>query len=92
MFFDETGGKVRYQYGKGRAEEEWMDYLSASTCAVGTADRCIAQAGLEFIARITSHIPDKGQVMIRYYLTKEQLRKFLASFVLCRCTPQQWRR
>lgn len=22
---------------------------------------------LEFIARITSHIPDKGQVMIRYY-------------------------
>jgi len=48
MFFDETGGKVRYQYGKGRAEEEWMDYL-------------------EFIARVTSHIPDKGQVMIRYY-------------------------
>ena len=22
---------------------------------------------LEFIARVTSHIPDKGQVMIRYY-------------------------
>ena len=21
----------------------------------------------EFIARVTSHIPDKGQVMIRYY-------------------------
>jgi hypothetical protein len=48
LFFDETGGKVRYQYGKGRAEEEWMDYL-------------------EFIARVTSHIPDKGQVMVRYY-------------------------
>ena len=34
-----------------------MDYLSA----------CNAQAGLEFMARVTSHIPDKGQVMIRYY-------------------------
>jgi len=22
---------------------------------------------LEFIVRVTSHIPDKGQVMIRYY-------------------------
>ncbi len=22
---------------------------------------------LEFIARVTSHIPEKGQVMIRYY-------------------------
>ena len=22
---------------------------------------------LDFIARVTSHIPDKGQVMIRYY-------------------------
>ncbi|MBE3124690.1 MAG: transposase [Acidobacteria bacterium] len=22
---------------------------------------------LEFIARVTSHIPDKGQVMMRYY-------------------------
>lgn len=22
---------------------------------------------LEFIARVTSHIPDKGQVMVRYY-------------------------
>ena len=22
---------------------------------------------LEFIARVTSHIPDKGQVMIRYF-------------------------
>ncbi len=48
LSFDETEGKVSYQYGKGRAEEEQMDYL-------------------EFIARVTSHIPDKGQVMIRYY-------------------------
>jgi len=24
-------------------------------------------ASLEFIARVTSHIPDKGQVMVRYY-------------------------
>jgi hypothetical protein len=24
---------------------------------------------LEFIARATSHIPDKGQVMVRYYLS-----------------------
>jgi hypothetical protein len=22
---------------------------------------------LEFIARVTSHVPDKGQVMVRYY-------------------------
>ncbi|TRZ84130.1 hypothetical protein D4R89_13850 [bacterium] len=22
---------------------------------------------MEFIARVTSHIPDKGQVMVRYY-------------------------
>jgi len=22
---------------------------------------------LEFIARVTSHIPDKGQLMVRYY-------------------------
>jgi hypothetical protein len=48
LSFDETEGKVSYQYGKGRAEEEQTDYL-------------------EFIARVTSHIPDKGQVMIRYY-------------------------
>ena len=46
--FDETGGRVSYQWGKGRVKEEKMDYL-------------------EFIARVTSHIPDKGQVMIRYY-------------------------
>jgi hypothetical protein len=45
---DETEGKVSYQYGKGRAEEEQMDYL-------------------EFIARVTSHISDKDQVMIHYY-------------------------
>ncbi len=43
-----VAGKVSYQYGKGRVEEEQMDCL-------------------EFIARVTSHIPDKGQVMIRYY-------------------------
>jgi len=29
---------------------------------------------LEFIARVTSHVPDKGQVMIRYY-------------GLCQCPP-----
>lgn len=52
-----TEGKVSYQYGNARAEEEQMDYLSA----------CNAQAGLEFIARVTSHIPDKGQVTVRYY-------------------------
>jgi len=26
-----------------------------------------AGTSLEFIARVTSHIPDKGQVMVRYY-------------------------
>jgi hypothetical protein len=48
LFFDETGGKVRYQHSRHGSQEEQMDYL-------------------EFIARVTSHIPDKGQVMIRYY-------------------------
>jgi len=48
LSFDETEGKVSYQYGNARAEEERMDYL-------------------EFIARVTSHIPDKGQVTVRYY-------------------------
>jgi hypothetical protein len=48
LFFDETGGKVRYQYSRHGSKEESMDYL-------------------EFIARVTSHIPDKGQVMVRYY-------------------------
>jgi len=48
LSFDETGGKVRYQYSRHGLQEESMDYL-------------------EFIARVTSHIPDKGQVMVRYY-------------------------
>ena len=48
LFFDETAGKVRYQYSKDGSQEESMDYL-------------------ELIARVTSHIPDKGQVMVRYY-------------------------
>jgi hypothetical protein len=48
LCFDETGGKVRYQYSRHGSQEEAMDYL-------------------EFIARVTSHIPDKGQVMVRYY-------------------------
>jgi len=48
LSFDETEGRLLYQYDKGKLEPERMDYL-------------------EFIARVTSHIPDKGQVMIRYY-------------------------
>ena len=48
LSFDETEGRLLYQYDKGKLETERMDYL-------------------EFIARVTSHIPDKGQVMIRYY-------------------------
>jgi ribosomal protein S27E len=48
LFFDETAGRVRYQYCRHGSQEESLDYL-------------------EFIARVTSHIPDKGQVMIRYY-------------------------
>jgi len=28
---------------------------------------------LDFIARVTSHIPDKGQVMIRYFYNTERL-------------------
>ena len=30
---------------------------------------------LEFIARVTSHISDKGQVMIRYYVLCKALHK-----------------
>jgi hypothetical protein len=48
LSFDETQGKVIYQYGKTDDDRVEMDYL-------------------EFIARVTAHIPDKGQVMIRYY-------------------------
>jgi hypothetical protein len=48
LLFDESGGKVRYQYSRHGSQEESLDYL-------------------EFIARVTSHIPDKGQVMVRYY-------------------------
>jgi len=48
LLFDETAGKICYQYSRHGLQEESMDYL-------------------EFIARVTSHIPDKGQVMIRYY-------------------------
>jgi hypothetical protein len=48
LFFDETAGKVCYQYSRHGSQEESMDYL-------------------EFIARVTSHIPDMAQVMIRYY-------------------------
>jgi hypothetical protein len=32
----------------------------------GDADR-VEMDYLDFIARVTAHIPDKGQVMIRYY-------------------------
>jgi len=36
---------------------------------------------LEFIARVTSHIPDKGQVMIRYYgLCKALHKPYYAEF------------
>ncbi len=48
LSFDETEGRLLYQYDKGNLELERRDYL-------------------EFIARVTSHIPDKDQVMIRYY-------------------------
>jgi len=39
---------------------------------------------LEFIARVTSHIPDKGQVMVRYYglysnAHRGKIRKNMAS-------------
>jgi hypothetical protein len=48
LFFDETVGKVRYQYSRHGSQEEQIDYL-------------------EFIARVTSQIPNKGQVMVRNY-------------------------
>jgi len=36
---------------------------------------------LEFIARVTSHIPDKGQVMVRYYgLCKALHKPYYAEF------------
>jgi len=65
LFFDETAGKIRYQYSRHGSQEETMDYL-------------------EFIARVTSHIPDKGQVMVRYYglysnAHRGKIRKNMAS-------------
>jgi len=36
---------------------------------------------MEFIARVTSHIPDKGQVMVRYYgLCKALHNPYYAEF------------
>ena len=43
LSFDETEGKVSYQYGKDSSELERMDYV-------------------EFIARVTSHIPVKARL------------------------------
>ena len=58
LSFDESEGKVRYQYDKHDSEEELMDYL-------------------EFIARVTSHIPDKGQMIVRYFgLCKAQHKPY----------------
>ena len=42
LFFDDAGGKIRYQYSRLSSQEESMDYT-------------------EFIARVTSHIPDKSK-------------------------------
>ena len=62
LFFDESKGKVRYQYDKHGSQEELMDYL-------------------EFIARVNSHIPDKSQVMVRYYgLCKALHKPYYAEF------------
>jgi len=56
-------GQVLYQYGKHSAERESMDY----PCFRREKPLIKSGASLEFIARVTSHIPDKGQVMVRYY-------------------------
>jgi len=48
LSFDETEGKVCYQYDKSQPKEERMDYL-------------------EFIARVTFHLPDEGEGMVSYY-------------------------
>ena len=40
---------------------------ATSTAATHAAVEVEAMDYLEFIARVTSHIPDKGQVMVRYY-------------------------
>jgi hypothetical protein len=41
---------------------------------------------LEFIARVTSHIPDKGQVMVRYYgLCKALHKPYYAEFKIMLC-------
>jgi len=62
LSFDETEGRILYQYEKGKLETERMDYM-------------------EFIGRLTSHIPDKGQVMIRYYgLCKALHKPYYAEF------------
>jgi len=56
-------GHVVYQYGKHSSERESMDY----PCFRRDKPLIKSGASLEFIARVTSHIPDKGQVMVRYY-------------------------
>ena len=48
---------------------------------------------LEFILRLTSHIPDKGQVMVRYYglyadANRGKMRKISADSL---CPPYYWR-
>ncbi|MBW1933796.1 MAG: transposase [Deltaproteobacteria bacterium] len=46
-------------------------------------DKPLIKSGtsLDFIARVTSHIPDKGQVMVRYYgLCKALHKPYYAEF------------
>jgi hypothetical protein len=52
---------------------------------------------LEFIARVTSHIPDKGQVMVRYYglyanAHRGKLRKANSAVVPLRIVEEELRR
>jgi hypothetical protein len=61
LSFLEPEGKVGYRHGRGSASQSSMRPSNQGTAEQETMDY------LEFIARVTSHIPDKGQVMVRYF-------------------------
>jgi hypothetical protein len=61
LSFLEPEGKVGYRHGRDSASQSSMRLPNQGTAEQETMDY------LEFIARVTSHIPDKGQVMVRYF-------------------------
>jgi hypothetical protein len=69
LSFLEPEGKVGYRHGRDSASQSSMRLPNQGTAEQETMDY------LEFIARVTSHIPDKGQVMVRYFGLCKALHK-----------------